>query len=44
MGPDEAITTFDAKKERLWQTYIFYADRIPELYDFFEEEVFFNEG
>ena len=42
MGPEEDCIEFDVAKERLWLTYVFYADRIPELYDFAEEEVFTN--
>ena len=34
------LVIFDEKKERLWQTYIFYSERIPELYDYFEDQVF----
>ena len=41
MGPGEdEFCCFDGNKERLWLTFVFYADRVPELYDFFEDDVF----
>ena len=44
MSPGEELVVFDPKKERLWSSYIFYAERIPELYDYFEDLVFTNSG
>ena len=44
MSPGDELVVFDPKKERLWSSYIFYADRIPELFDYFEDLVFTNSG
>ncbi len=45
MSPgSKEIVIFDAKKERLWQTYIFYSERIPELYDYFEDQIYSGDG
>ena len=44
MSPGEELAIFNAQKERLWSSYIFYAERIPELYDYFEDLVFTGTG
>ena len=44
MSPGDELVVFDAKKERLWASYIFYSERIPELYDYFEDLVYSNSG
>ena len=45
MSPgSQELAIFDAKKERLWQTYVFYSERIPELYDYFEDQMYSGDG
>ena len=44
MSPGEKLVVFDPQKERLWSSYIYYADRIPELFDYFEELAFSGTG
>ena len=44
MSPGDELVVFDPLKERLWSSYIFYADRIPELYDYIEDLVFSGAG
>ena len=34
MSPGDELVVFDPLKERLWTSYIFYAEKIPELYDY----------
>ena len=36
----QEIAIFDERKERLWQSYILYSEKIPELYDYFEDIVY----
>ena len=44
MSPGDELVVFDPLKERLWASYIFYAERIPELYDYLEDLVFSGTG
>ena len=40
MSPGEEECVLDIAREGLWLSYVFYADRVPELYDLIEDEVF----
>ena len=44
MSPGDELVVFDPLKERLWASYIFYAERIPELYDYIEDLAFSGSG